>query len=35
MPETGTPEKRFSNLPGFDFEPHYGEIGGMRLQYIE
>jgi len=30
-----TPEDCFANLPGFPFEPHYVEIEGLRLAYIE
>ena len=26
-----TPDERFENLPGFDFEPHYVEVGGLRM----
>jgi haloalkane dehalogenase len=30
-----TPDERFANLPGYDFEPHYAEIDGMRLHYVD
>lgn len=35
-----TPESRFDNLPGFDFEPHYLEIddvdlGTLRMHYLD
>ena len=30
-----TPDERFASLPGFGFEPHYAEIGGIRLARIE
>lgn len=30
-----TPEERFEGLPGFDFEPRYAEVGGLRLAYID
>jgi haloalkane dehalogenase len=30
-----TPEERFENLPDFDFEPHYREVGELRLAHIE
>ncbi|WP_047864801.1 haloalkane dehalogenase [Rubrobacter aplysinae] len=30
-----TPEERFSNLPGFPYEPRYREWEGMRLAYID
>ena len=29
-----TPDKRFDNLPDFPFEPHYAEINGRRVHYI-
>ncbi len=30
-----TPDERFRNLPGFDFEPHYVEVAGMRMHYVD
>jgi len=30
-----TPDERFINLPGFDFTPHYVEIAGLRIHYID
>jgi len=30
-----TPDERFQNLPGFDFEPHYAEIEGYRVHYLD
>jgi haloalkane dehalogenase len=30
-----TPEERFANLPGYDFEPHYVEIDDMRMHYVD
>lgn len=30
-----TPDERFANLPGYDFEPHYVEVAGMRMHYID
>jgi haloalkane dehalogenase len=30
-----TPEERFANLPGYDFEPHYTELDGLRLHYVD
>ena len=30
-----TPDERFENLPGFDFEPHYAEINGLRVHYLD
>ena len=30
-----TPDERFDGLPGYDFEPHYAEIDGLRLHYVD
>ncbi len=31
-----TPDERFEGLPGFDFAPHYAEIGdGLRVHYLD
>jgi len=30
-----TPEERFANLPGYAFEPHYVELDGVRMHYVE
>jgi haloalkane dehalogenase len=30
-----TPEERFSGLPGFDCEPRYADVDGLRLAYVE
>jgi haloalkane dehalogenase len=30
-----TPDERFENLPGYTFDPHYVEIEGMRMHYID
>lgn len=30
-----TPDERFENLPDYDFEPHYAEIDGYRMHYID
>lgn len=30
-----TPDSRFENLPGFAFAPHYVEIDGLRLHYLD
>ena len=30
-----TPDERFVNLPGYDFDPHYVEIAGLRMHYID
>ncbi len=30
-----TPDERFANLPGYAFEPHYVEVDGLRLHYLD
>jgi alpha/beta hydrolase fold len=30
-----TPDERFQNLPGFDFQAHYVEIMGYRVHYLD
>ena len=30
-----TPESRFENLPDYDFEPHYVDVDGMRMHYVD
>ena len=30
-----TPDDRFANLPGYKFEPHYAEINGLRMHYLD
>ena len=30
-----TPDERFANLPGYDFDPNYAEIDGYRMHYID
>ena len=30
-----TPDERFADLPGYDFEPHYVDVAGMRMHYID
>jgi haloalkane dehalogenase len=30
-----TPDERFANLPGYNFEPHYVEVAGMRMHYVD
>jgi haloalkane dehalogenase len=30
-----TPDERFANLPGFDFQPRYNEVGGYRMHYLD
>ncbi|MBI5180759.1 MAG: haloalkane dehalogenase [Nitrospirae bacterium] len=30
-----TPEERFYNLPDFSFKPHYAEVNGLRVHYVD
>ena len=30
-----TPDERFDNLPGYDFAPHYQQIGDTRMHYVD
>lgn len=30
-----TPDERFVNLPGYDFDPHFVEIAGLRMHYVD
>jgi haloalkane dehalogenase len=30
-----TPDERFDGLPGYDFEPNYHEVDGLRLHYVD
>jgi haloalkane dehalogenase len=30
-----TPDERFAALPGFAFGPHYAEVDGLRLHYVD
>jgi haloalkane dehalogenase len=30
-----TPEERFESLPGYVFEPHYAEVDGLRMHYVD
>ncbi|HEX6551795.1 MAG TPA: haloalkane dehalogenase [Ktedonobacteraceae bacterium] len=30
-----TPDERFSKLPGYSFAPHYIEVDGIRIHYID
>ncbi|HMX25579.1 MAG TPA: haloalkane dehalogenase [Blastocatellia bacterium] len=30
-----TPDERFANLPGYDFQPHYVEVNGLRVHYLD
>jgi haloalkane dehalogenase len=30
-----TPDERFANLPGYGFAPHYVEVRGLRMHYVD
>ncbi|MCP5100917.1 MAG: haloalkane dehalogenase [Chloroflexi bacterium] len=30
-----TPEDRFANLPDYPFSPHYAEVDGLRIHYVD
>jgi haloalkane dehalogenase len=30
-----TPDSRFEGLPGYDFDPHYAEVDGLRMHYVD
>jgi haloalkane dehalogenase len=30
-----TPDERFVNLPGYPFTPHYAEVDGVRIHYLD
>jgi haloalkane dehalogenase len=30
-----TPDERFTGLPGFAYEPHYTQIDGLRMHYVD
>jgi haloalkane dehalogenase len=30
-----TPEDRFADLPGYEFKPHYVDIDGLRMHYVD
>ena len=30
-----TPEERFRNLPGFEYEPHHVELDGLRIAFVD
>ena len=30
-----TPDERFADLPGYDFEPRYADVDGLRLHYVD
>ena len=35
MPVIRTPDDRFNNLSGYPYRPHYMEIKGMRIHYVD
>ena len=35
MTNLRTPDERFGDLPGYPFAPHYRDIDGMRMHYID
>lgn len=35
MPIIRTPDERFAHLPGYPFEPHYADLGGVRMHYVD
>jgi haloalkane dehalogenase len=35
MPLIQTPEERFENLPGYNFAPHYINVQGLRMHYLD
>jgi len=30
-----TPDERFQNLPGYEYEPHYVDVDGLRLHHLD
>jgi haloalkane dehalogenase len=30
-----TPDERFASLPGYPFAPHYAEVAGLRIHYVD
>jgi haloalkane dehalogenase len=30
-----TPDERFEGLPGYDFDPHYAQVRGLRMHYVD
>jgi haloalkane dehalogenase len=30
-----TPDERFAGLPGYDFDPHYVQLDGLRMHYLD
>lgn len=35
MPVIRTPDERFASLPGFPYQPHYVEVNGLRMHYVD
>ena len=35
MPVIRTPDERFANLPGYPYQPHYAEVNGLRMHYVD
>ncbi len=35
MPVLRTPDERFTHLPDFPFAPHYVEVNGLRVHYLD
>lgn len=35
VPFVRTPEARFADLPDFPYEPHYQEVDGLRMAYVD
>ena len=35
MPVIRTPDERFSKLPDFPYAPHYVEVNGLRVHYVD
>jgi haloalkane dehalogenase len=35
MPVIRTPDERFANLPGYPYRPHYAEVYGLRMHYVD
>jgi haloalkane dehalogenase len=30
-----TPDERFASLPGYTFQPHFADVGGARMHYLD
>lgn len=35
VPRVRTPDERFANLKGYPFAPHYADIDGLRMHYVD